>query len=262
MFFTHKNFAQLLSKYQYNFRTGDIIAGTIFSKEKEGYLIDIGGKNAAYLPDAEISLAGKYEKIAGINDTREFFILAYNAKRNQLIVSLKRIKYIRAWDRIKQLKAEDVIVRAGIIGSNKGGLLIKIEGVQGFIPNSHLSYKINKKNSISQSIICKFLIANEQKNQLILSNRCAVITSVLNSNSIKVGLKTSALITEITDFGIFCNIYNIPALIHKSEIQSRYLLENNSYFHIGRELEVVIRHIDIKQGRISISMLGSCKINY
>nr|YP_009315028.1 Ribosomal protein S1 [Scinaia undulata]SCW23483.1 Ribosomal protein S1 [Scinaia undulata] len=257
MFFTQKNFAQVLSKYQYSFRTGDIIAGTIFSQEKEGYLIDVGGKNVAYLPDAEISLVKKYEKTAIINETREFFILNHNKKLNQIIVSLKRVKYIRAWDRIKQLKLEDIIIQAEIVGSNKGGLLIEIEEIQGFIPNSHLSYKINKKNSINQSIKCKLLIANEQTNQLILSNRCAVMANILSGNGIKVGLKIHASITEITDFGIFCNIHDIPALIHKSEIQNKYLQKKSSYFHIGKELHVIVRHIDAKQGRISISMLES-----
>nr|YP_009313595.1 Ribosomal protein S1 [Galaxaura rugosa]SCW21849.1 Ribosomal protein S1 [Galaxaura rugosa] len=256
MFFTETKFAQVLNKYNYNFKTSDIIAGTIFSKEQEGYLVDVGHHIAAYLPNAEIILSDNNNTTIHLNETREFFILAYDTLNNQLILSLKRLKYIRAWDRIKQLKAEDVIVDAYVKGINKGGLLVEIEDIQGFIPNSHICYGIPKNQLLNKLTKCKFLIANEQNNQLILSNRCAVITQIVKDHkiNIKVGSTINAKITEITDFGIFFNLYNIPALMHKSEIKLKHENYTTNKFKIGQEFTIKIRHLDIRQGRISISM--------
>nr|YP_009313391.1 Ribosomal protein S1 [Dichotomaria marginata]SCW21645.1 Ribosomal protein S1 [Dichotomaria marginata] len=254
MFFTEKKFTKVLDKYNYNFKTNDIIAGTIFSQEHEGYLVDIGNNKAAYLPKAEILLSNKNDPNINIHDTREFFILVNDIETNQLILSLKRLKYIRAWDRIKQMKEEDIIVKAYVKGVNKGGILIEIEDIQGFIPNSHICYGKSKNQLYNTFISCKFLIANEYNNQLVLSNRCAVITNIIDKYNLKVGSIIISKIIKLTDFGIFFNIYNIPALMHKSEISSYYNNNTDNIFEVGKELPIQIRHLDIKQGRISISM--------
>nr|YP_009314617.1 Ribosomal protein S1 [Liagoropsis maxima]SCW22871.1 Ribosomal protein S1 [Liagoropsis maxima] len=253
MSFTHKKFAQVLNQYQYTFHTGDIIAGTIFSEETEGFLVDIGNQTAGYLPKAELFLTHISSEDIKINETQEFFILAHNLEAKQLILSLKRLKYIRAWDRIKQLKNEDITLEAHVRGSNKGGLLIEIEEIQGFIPNSHLCYTTqNKKNFINKNILCKFLVADEQTNQLILSNRCAITEKLMQK--IKVGDLITAEVIKVTSFGIFFNIYSIPALLHKSEIENAYSNNMNNIFSKGKKCALIIMHIDSKQGRISVSM--------
>lgn len=252
MCFTYKDFAQVLTKYKYNFDTGDIIAGTIFSKEDEGYLVNVGAKNVAYLPLPEISLTSGIADELKINQTIEFFILAYNTESKQLILSLKRLKYIRAWDRIKQLKTEDIILPSLVKGINKGGLLIEAEHIQGFIPNSHLSYGINNATIIGTYIPCKFIIADEQNNQLIMSNRCARLEYIIEK--IKIGSKIKAAVAEIKPFGIFFNIYDIPGLLHTSEMDKSYIHDLYKYFKIGALWDIKIIHVDVKQGRVSVSI--------
>lgn len=252
MCFTHKNFAQVLYEYQYSFHTGDIIAGTIFSKETEGYLVDIGAANVAYLPFQEICLTSNWPDELSMNRTIEFFILAYNTESKQLILSLRRLRYIRAWDRIKQLKIEDIIVQALVKGINKGGLLIETEHIQGFIPNSQLSYNINKNQALNKYIPCKFLIADEQNNQLIMSNRCARLEQIIDK--IAIGSKLKAPVADIKSFGIFFNIYDIPALLHKSEISKNYTYNLDRYFSVGTLWEITIIHVDPIQGRVSVSL--------
>jgi small subunit ribosomal protein S1 len=252
MCFTHKNFAKVLNQYHYHFNTGDIIAGTIFSKEKYGYLVDIGAKNAAYLPNEEIQVVNKLSSEIGSNNTQEFFILASNHESKQLIISLKRIKYIRSWDRIKQIKNEDMILPVEVKSINKGGAIIEMENIRGFIPNSHLAYMASKDSLINTKILCKLLIANEQCNQLVLSNRCAILENMIDQ--IKIGLKIKAPITAIKPYGIFFNIYQIPALMHVSEIRKTSFYNLHKVFKIGEEWTIQIMHIDIKQGRLSVSV--------
>jgi small subunit ribosomal protein S1 len=251
MYFTHENFAKVLNIYNYHLHIGDIVAGTIFNKEKDGYLIDIGANHAAYLPLGEVSLNGKSQEILQINDILELFILDYNEESRQLILSLRRLAYIKAWTRIKQLKTEDIIVQVPASGINKGGVLIEIEDIQGFIPNSHLSYFVQLNNLCDHFILCKLLIAEEQSNKLILSNRCAVLEKIIQN--LQIGKTYDSTITKIKTYGIFVNIYNIPALLHVSEIGINYVTDLNELFTVGENLKVQIIHIDIKQGRLSVS---------
>lgn len=250
--FTDKDFAYVLNKYNYNLNLGDITAGTIFSEEKHGFLVDIGARIAAYLPKDEITLYKQYLLTNQIvNETREFFILAYNKKSEQLILSIKRLEYIRAWERIKQMEQEDITINLNINEINKGGLLTSIEGIQGFIPNSHLVDIQNKRLLLNKQIKCKFLLINEKLNKLIFSNKRAILNNL--SNIIYIGLVTTGTVTKIEHYGIFVEIYAITALLHISEIESSNLKNINKVFQAGRKIKVKIIHIDRKQGRLSLS---------
>nr|YP_009313183.1 Ribosomal protein S1 [Dermonema virens]SCW21437.1 Ribosomal protein S1 [Dermonema virens] len=254
MSFKQKKFSQVLNKYQYNFHTGDIIAGEIFSREQKGYLVDIGNQTAGYLPLEEVSLPEAESTVLKAYEIREFFILAYNVESRQLVLSVKRLTYIRAWERLKQLKQENISINAYVQGVNKGGLLVEIEGIQGFIPNSHLCYTPSKNSLVKTNILCKFLVANEQNNKLILSNRCAIVEKIMDNNNIKVGSIVKAKVIKTTSFGIFFDVYTIPALLHKSEIQTQHLEGNNNVVTTGTTCPVTIIHLDPGQGRISVSI--------
>jgi small subunit ribosomal protein S1 len=247
MAFTHNNFAELLTKYHYNIQVGDIIVGIIFSEEKQGYLVDIGISTAAYLPKEEISIRIKKQESLEINLPQEFFILAQNTKKNSIIVSTKRLLYIRGWARIRQLSKEDIIVKAKVTGINKGGLLVELENIQGFIPKSHLCYITNIDKILNTTILCKCLITEEQSNQLILSNRAAILEQYISK--LKVGTILTSTIVEIKSYGVFVSIYNIPALLHISETE----IDQANNFFIGQTIPVQIIHIDIQQGRLSVS---------
>ena len=247
MSFTHKNLAELLKKYNYNIQVGDVITGIIFSKEKQGYLVDIGTPIAAYLPKEEISIFIQKQTDIEVNLAQEFFILAQDLQKNTIILSTKRLLYIRSWTRIRQLNTEDIVIQAKITGINKGGLLVELENIQGFIPKSHLCYITKVDTLLNTTIMCKCLIANEQSNQLILSNRAAVLEKYLHK--LKVGTIVDSTVIALKSYGAFVSIYNIPALLHISEIEINKI--NN--FVIGQIIAVQIIHIDIKQGRLSVS---------
>nr|YP_009296099.1 ribosomal protein S1 [Schizymenia dubyi]AOM65034.1 ribosomal protein S1 [Schizymenia dubyi] len=251
--FSGQDFGSMLDKYSYSVHPGDIVAGTIFHKEPYGFLVDVGVNIAGYLPSEELSLIinNQNAKCNFINDTREFFILAYKVEVNQLILSIKRLEYIRAWKRIKQLQQEDVVLQLNIVNINKGGFITNLEGLQSFIPNSHISIQERKKTFINSTIQCQLLIADEQTNQLILSNKRALLS--IFANQFQIGDIVSGEITQIKTYGIFIKIYNIPALLHISEISDNYIKNIHDVFQIGKQIKVKIIHIDMKQGRLSVS---------
>jgi len=98
--FTLDEFASLLSKYDYNFKPGDIVNGTVFALESKGAMIDIGAKTAAFMPMQEVSI----NRVEGLSDVlqpgevREFFIMSEENEDGQLALSIRRIEYQRAWN--------------------------------------------------------------------------------------------------------------------------------------------------------------------
>lgn len=110
--FTLDEFASLLSKYDYNFKPGDVVNGTVFALESKGAMIDIGAKTAAFMPVQEVSI----NRVEGLSDVlvpgevREFFIMSEENEDGQLSLSIRRIEYQRAWERVRQLQKEDATI--------------------------------------------------------------------------------------------------------------------------------------------------------
>nr|WMP11929.1 30S ribosomal protein S1 [Laurencia australis]WMP12141.1 30S ribosomal protein S1 [Laurencia australis] len=250
----HNSFANILQKYRYNINSGDIIAGTIIHKESFGFLVNIGTKIAGYLPQEEIKIksntSNNNNNLCLINTTREFFLMAKNTHSKQHILSIKRLDYIRAWKRIKQMYTEDVMVKLKIEYFNKGGIITYLEKIQGFIPKSQIEIKI-KKFTKTKYMYCKILSMNEQKNQLILSNKSAVF--LLCKHKFKLGELSYGQIITIKPYGLFLNIYGIKALLHKSEIKINPKKHIESNFNIGELIKVKIIHINNKRGQLSVS---------
>ena len=248
--FTQREFASVLHKYQYNLHLGDIVAGTIFSKELTGALVDIGATNAAFLPKEEYSIKRNQKLSLDMNETYEFFILAYNKISSQLILSIRRLEYIRIWERVKQLQEEDLIIYTNIIGKNNGGLLVNLDGIKGFLPNSHIVNPATKEALINTKIPLKFLIVDEKLNRLIFSQRRAILAL----NNFIIGNIVNAKVVKIKYYGIFVKIQNVLALLHISEIPRVNTHKLAQIFPVNSKLKVMILHIDNKQGRLSVSI--------
>ena len=126
--FTQEEFASLLGKYDYNFKPGDLVKGTVFALEPKGAMIDIGAKTAAFMPVQEVSI----NKVEGLSDVlqpsenREFFIMSEENEDGQLALSIRRIEYQRAWERVRQLQKEDATIYSEVFATNRGGALVRV----------------------------------------------------------------------------------------------------------------------------------------
>lgn len=251
--FSNYHFASMLNQYNYNVNPGDIIAGTVFHKEDQGFLVDIGEHIAGYLPAEEACLILNSKKQildCLVNETREFFIIAYDKTSKQLILSIRRLDYIRAWKRIKQIESEDVTLQLNTEGFNKGGVIILLEGVQGFIPNSHL-INLNKSLLLYKKLKCKLLLADEKTNKLILSHKKAILG--LYAYKLRTGDIVTGQIINIKSYGIFVKVYGMTALLHISEMKHNYSSSIYKFFHVGENIKVQISFIDLEQGRLYLS---------
>jgi len=251
--FTHEDFAALLDKYDYHFSPGDIVPGTVFSIEPRGALIDIGAKTAAYIPIQEMSInrVDSPDEVLQSNETREFFILTDENEDGQLTLSIRRIEYMRAWERVRQLQAEDATVRSGVFATNRGGALVRIEGLRGFIPGSHISTRKPKEDLLGEELPLKFLEVDEERNRLVLSHRRALVERKMNR--LEVGEVVIGTVRGIKPYGAFIDIGGVSGLLHISEISHEHIDTPHSVFNVNDELKVMIIDLDAERGRISLS---------
>ncbi len=251
--FTHEDFAALLDRYDYHFSPGDIVAGTVFSVEPKGALIDIGAKTAAYIPIQEMSINRVDDPLEVLepNETREFFILTDENEDGQLTLSIRRIEYMRAWERVRQLQQEDATVRSEVFATNRGGALVRIEGLRGFIPGSHISAREAKEDLVGQILPLKFLEVDEERNRLVLSHRRALVERKMSG--LEVGQVVRGYVRGIKPYGAFIDIGGVSGLLHISEISHEHIDTPHSVFGVNDELKVMIIDLDAERGRISLS---------
>jgi len=251
--FSRDDFARLLDKYDYHFSPGEIVAGTVFSIEPRGALIDIGAKTAAFIPLAEMSISRieHPSEMLQPNETREFFILTEENEEGQLTLSIRRIEYMRAWERVRQLQAEDATVRSAIFATNRGGALVRIEGLRGFIPGSHISTRKPKEELLGEELPLKFLEVDEDRNRLVLSHRRALVERKMNK--LEVGEVVTGTVRGIKPYGAFIDIGGVSGLLHISEISHEHIDTPHTVFNVNDEVKVMIIDLDAERGRISLS---------
>ena len=149
----------------------DIVEGTIMKKETEGYLVSVkGAKMEAYLPLKELSAE---ESELEIGDIKEFYVLREEDNEDCMMLSLKRIAFAQAWAQLNDAKIQGDTILAKVVSTVKGGVLVDVADLKGFIPSSQLRTGTPFEGLIDQKIEVKVLEADPKKNKLILSQRQA-----------------------------------------------------------------------------------------
>jgi small subunit ribosomal protein S1 len=251
--FTLEEFASLLSKYDYNFKPGDVVNGTVFAMEPKGAMIDIGAKTAAFMPLQEVSI-NRVENLSDVlepGEVREFFILSEENEDGQLTLSIRRIEYQRAWERVRQLQKEDATIYSEVFATNRGGALVRVEGLRGFIPGSHISTRKPKEDLVADFLPLKFLEVDEERNRLVLSHRRALVERKMNR--LEVGEVVIGTVRGIKPYGAFIDIGGVSGLLHISEISHEHIETPHTVLNVNDQMKVMIIDLDAERGRISLS---------
>ena len=171
---SNQEFEELLSNsYTYKINVADVVKGVVVKKEKDGFLVDIGAKTEAFLPNREISNFPdkNIDEIVQLWDEKEFYIVKDEEDDEVAILSLKKVSCAQAWQKLAEIKASGETYNAKILSSVKGGLIAEIEGLRGFIPSSQLRTGTPTEMQAGQEIEVKILEADPKRNKLILSQR-------------------------------------------------------------------------------------------
>ena len=235
----------------------DIVEGTVIKKGQDGYLVSVkGAKMEAFLSNRELS--SDVEELE-IGDVREFYVLKEENNEDAMQLSLKRIAFAQAWAQLNDAKIQGDTILAKVVSTVKGGVLVDVADLKGFIPSSQLRTGTPFDGLIDQKIEVKVLEADPKKNKLILSQRQAVaeqrdqvVDNVLSS--LEEGQVVKGNVVRITDFGAFVDINGIDGLLPISEISWQRIKHPSDVITLGDTIEVKIIKIDTELKRISLSL--------
>ncbi|QCD77440.1 small subunit ribosomal protein S1 [Vigna unguiculata] len=261
--FTLQQFTDALDKYDYESEVGakaqnaayvaQLVKGTVFATDAGGAYVDITAKSTAYLPlqEACIQKIKKVEEAGIVPGLREeFMIIGENGTDDTLILSLRSVQYDLAWERCRQLQAEDAVVKGKVVSANKGGLVAQVEGLKGFVPFSQISAKSTGEELLEQEISFKFVEVDEEQSRLVLSHRKAVAES---QGQLGIGSVVIGSVQSIKPYGAFVDIGGISGLLHVSQISHDRITDIATVLQPGDILKVMILSHDRERGRVSLS---------
>ncbi|KAK3418123.1 30S ribosomal protein S1, chloroplastic [Eucalyptus grandis] len=251
--FTLEDFHTALDKYDFNSELGTKVKGTVFCTDGNGALVDITAKSSALLPVQEACIHRiKHVEEAGIvpGMKEEFVIIGENEADDSLILSLRTIQYDLAWERCRQLQAEDVVVKGKVVGANKGGVVAVVEGLRGFVPFSQISTKTIAEELIEKELPLKFVEVDEEQSRLVLSNRKAMADS---QAQLGIGSVVIGTVQSLKPYGAFIDIGGINGLLHVSQISHDRVSDIATVLQPGDTLKVMILSHDRERGRVSLS---------
>lgn len=243
-----------------SYNVADIVEGIVIRKDKDGYLVSVkGAKTEAILPDREMPSADEGKGNLEVADIKDFYVLREENDDEPMILSLKRIACAQAWSQLNDAKTSGDTILAKVISLVKGGVLVDVADLKGFIPSSQLRTGLPFDGLIDQKIEVKVLEADPKKNKLILSQRQAVaeqrdqvvetVLAALSEDQVVTGE-----IVRIADFGAFVDINGIDGLLPISEISWQRIKHPSDVITLGEKIEVKIIKIDNELKRISLSL--------
>ncbi|CAM6050861.1 unnamed protein product [Sphagnum compactum] len=251
--FTYEEFADALSKYDFSFEIGDTVKGIVFKADYNGALIDIGAKAPAYLPLEEACIyklksVEEVGLVAGVEE--EFSIIRDDDKNGRMILSLKKLQHDFSWERCRQLQMDDVTIRGKALSANRGGVVVDVEGLRGFVPFSQISARQNPEDVVDKELPLKFLEVDEERTRLVLSNRKAIAE---NHVAFGIGSVVVGTVQSVKPYGAFVDIGGVSGLLHISQISHDRLTSVETVLSPGDKLKVMILSQDKERSRISLS---------
>lgn len=249
----YEDFASLLGDHKVSFIKGEVVTGTVVQFEPTGALVDIGAKATAYMPAREASL-DEVENIEGIlelEDEKEVMIISDENEMGQVQVSIRRIQYEKAWSKVEEMQANDVVFEGPVIAVNRGGAIVLVEGLRGFLPGSHMCGGLPTEEAVGQTMSFKFLEVNAESSKLVVSNRRAVLEQEMKELSR--GDVVEGHVKAIKPYGAFVEIRGMSGLLHISQISFDRIEDLPSIMQMGMKLKCMIIDHDKVNGRIALS---------
>lgn len=253
--FSYASFDEAVAASDYSFNRNDIVKGTVVQYDNGGCIVDIGAKSSAFLPAQEAALIQvdgvSIESLIALDEERSFQIISEEDENGQLLVSVRRIEYRKAWEKVVAKQETDEAFDANCVSVNRGGAIFLVEGLRAFLPGSHLTGRLPDEDLIGQTLPLKFLEVNEEENKLVVSNRRAVVEAQMEDLSR--GDVIDGIVKALKPYGAFVEVGGMSGLLHISQISMDRINDLEKVLQPGQKVKCMIIDHDKTNGRIALS---------
>lgn len=250
-------------------RRGEVVEGMIMSVAPDAILVNVGGKSEGVIPQSEmvsVSSAERAKLIVGAMVTA--VVVETEGRRGPAVLSYDRARSEQGWKVLQEALDRSGIVMGSIIGTNKGGAVARVEGIEGFIPLSQLSPDTRQVVQVGEDastaglprpVQVKILELERGRRRVVLSEKAAWLEQRAERKKeaieqLKEGQTITGRVKSLTPFGAFVDIGGVEGLLHISEISWQPVRSPEEVLKMGGELTVVVLKVDREAGKVSLSL--------
>lgn len=248
---------------------GEIREGEVVAHRNNEILIDIGAKSEGIIPNTEVdTMDSDTKSLLAVGNTIPVYVVNPDDSNGNIILSYAKAMEEGDWDNAQKLHESQDIYKGKIIGYNKGGVLVRMGMVRGFVPASQLdngrrynsqSNEERLRSLVGEEIIARVIEVDRSRNRLILSERAAAkeirqeqrkqILGQLGEGDVCEGR-----VVNLADFGAFVDIGGLEGLVHLSELSWKRVNHPSELLAIGDEVQVHVLNVDRERGRVALSL--------
>jgi small subunit ribosomal protein S1 len=252
-------------------QAGEIRQGTIASISQGQILVSIGAKSEGVISGRELEVIDAEERDAfEVGQEIPVFVVSPEDSNGNVVLSYKRAQEQMAWTSVEEQMEDDAIIESKVIGYNKGGLIVGVQGLRGFVPASQISALRRSQavgdtpeqrwaKMIGEPISVRIIEVDKSRRRLICSERAAGSESRQSIKErvieeLEEGEVYTGRVTSLADFGAFVNINGADGLVHLSELSWDRIQHPSEILEVGQEVKVKVINIDREKKRIGLSL--------
>jgi small subunit ribosomal protein S1 len=250
---------------------GEVRTGVVASISPMQILVSVGAKSEGVIAGRELESIPE-ETRAALQVGQEILVYVLNAEDDSgnVVLSFTRAQEQKSWEEVERMLDDGGTYEGTIDGFNKGGIIVPVEGLRGFVPASQLG--ISRRMAITgdtpdqryakmvgEPISVRVIEVDRKRRRLILSERAASSETRQSIKervieSLKEGEVYTGKVTSLADFGAFVNINGADGLVHLSEISWDRVQHPSEILEVGQEVQVKVINIDREKRRIGLSI--------
>ncbi len=253
-------------------KRGDVVEGVIVGVRPSEVFIDIGYKREGIVTSRDLErLDGETRRSLKVGEKVLAYVVRPEDREGNLILSLRRAQMEEDWIEAQRLYDNDEIVEETVVGFNRGGLIVNVGQVRGFLPASQVvSVRVSRDGTdeereealnsvVGTKLHLKVIEIDRRRNRLILSERAAVRMWRKEQkdkllDALEAGETRKGIVSSLCDFGAFVDLGGADGLVHLSELSWKRVNHPRQILKVGQEVEVYILGVDPDRRRIALSM--------
>lgn len=257
--------ADLLAKHEeknFAINRGQELTGEIISITPYEIIFDLGTKSEGVLPKKDLTTL--QEETLKVGDKLQVFVVTTENESGQVILSLAKTTTtskginLAKWDKFQAAINSSKTFTGKGLEVNRGGLIVEIGDVRGFLPSSQVSLSTvaNIEDLIGKELFVTVLEVDPSQNRLILSQKINVSKKAQEElGKLKVGDLVKGEVAAVLPFGVFATLENgVEGLVHISEISWEKIEDPNQYFKVGDKISAVVSSVDSNTNRVNLSI--------
>ena len=235
----------------------EVVDGTVIAMNKREVVVNIGYKSDGIIPLSEF----RYNPDLKVGDTVEVYIENQEDKKGQLILSHKKVRATRSWDRVNAALENEEIIKGYIKCRTKGGMIVDVFGIEAFLPGSQIDVKPIRDYDVFVGKTMEFKVVkiNQEFKNVVVSHK-ALIEAELEQQKKEIigklekGQVLEGTVKNITSYGVFIDLGGVDGLIHITDLSWGRVSDPREVVSLDQKLNVVILDFDDEKKRIALGL--------